>query len=329
LQFEDLTRHLETAKAICTTKQRFENLMNFLISSEKIKNPVVAIGNFDGMHWGHRQLIDHALALAKSFGKPAAILTFEPHPRNFFQPDKPFFRLTSPQQKAALARLFGLNGLITLSFNAELAALSAEAFMQKILIEQLGIRGAVVGYDFHFGKGRTGSPEALKAFGAQHGFETVILQPQARDGEIVSSSLIRQLLSEGNIAKANAMLGHIWRVTSDVRHGDKRGRLLGYPTANLHLDPAVTLKHGIYAVRAYVDGKTYQAVASFGRRPTFDDGAPRLEVHLFDINADLYGKSMDVEFVAFIRPEIKFDDVEPLIKQMKQDSRIAREMLAS
>jgi riboflavin kinase / FMN adenylyltransferase len=319
----------ETAKAIFKMKQRFENLINPQTMSEQMMHPVVAIGNFDGMHWGHRQLIDQAVKMASRTGKPSAILTFEPHPRSFFQANKPFFRLTPHEQKARLAENFGLNALITLTFNAELAGLSADAFMQDILVEKLGISGAIVGYDFHFGKGRTGSPEGLKAFGAKNGFETVILQPQEKDGEIVSSTLIRQLLSEGEITKANAMLGHVWSIAAEVRHGDKRGRLLGYPTANLHLDPAVTLKHGIYAVRASVDGKSYPAVASFGRRPTFDDGAPRLEVHLFNVNADLYGKIMGVDFVGYIRPELKFEGVEPLIKQMNEDSQIARKLLAT
>jgi riboflavin kinase / FMN adenylyltransferase len=320
---------VETAKAIFEMKPRFENLINPEIMPETLMHPVVAIGNFDGMHWGHRQLIDQAIAMASRTATPAAILTFEPHPRSFFQANKPFFRLTSPEQKARLAETFGLNGLITLSFNADLAALSAETFMRDILVGKLGISGAIVGYDFHFGKGRAGSPEALKAFGSNHGFETAILKPQEKDGEIVSSSLIRQLLSEGDVARANAMLGHIWGIAAEVRHGDKRGRLLGYPTANLHLDPAVTLKHGIYAVRASVDGVSYPAVASFGRRPTFDDGAPRLEVHLFDVSLNLYGKMMDVDFVGYIRSELKFNGVEPLIQQMNQDSLIARKLLAS
>jgi riboflavin kinase / FMN adenylyltransferase len=307
--------------------RRFENLIDPGSLPLEFQRPVLAIGNFDGMHWGHRQLINRTIAMATALKRPSGILTFEPHPRVLFQPDRPFFRLSQPEKKADLAKGFGLDGMISLTFNAALAAQTAESFMQDLLVDRLAISGAVIGYDFHFGKGRAGSPEILKNFGIKNGFETVIMQPQARDGAVVSSTLIRQMLSDGDIAGANAMLGHEWSLLSEVRHGDKRGRLLGYPTANLHLDAGITLKYGIYAVRALVDGKTHAAVASFGRRPTFDDGAPRLEVHLFDFKGDLYGKVMDVCFVGYIRPELKFDGVEPLIKQMDADSLQARAIL--
>jgi riboflavin kinase / FMN adenylyltransferase len=310
------------------TSQRFPTLIDPETLPDVLAHPVLAIGNFDGMHRGHRVLIDRATEMAKVRGRPAAILTFEPHPRSFFQPDRPFFQLITPDLKAELAKNFGLDGLITLSFNKALASLSAEEFVRDILVSRLGVSGLVVGYDFHFGKGRAGSPEMLQAMGRKNGFETVIVQPQAFSGEVVSSTLIRHYLALGDIAAANALLGHEWCVSADVRHGDKRGRELGYPTANLHLDASVTLKHGIYAVRATVDGKTYPAVASFGRRPTFDDGAPRLEVHVFDFSGDLYGKTLAVTFVGYIRPELKFDGMEPLIRQMDDDSRVARDMLS-
>jgi riboflavin kinase / FMN adenylyltransferase len=307
--------------------QAFVHLHDPATLPPALHRPVLAIGNFDGMHWGHHQLITKTVSLAHSLKRPAAILTFEPHPRTFFQPDKPFFRLTMPRSKAFLAQQAKLDGLVTLPFNAELAGLSAEAFVSDLLVKRLGVSGVVVGYDFHFGKGRAGSPEMLAAMGNALGFQCVIVPPQATHGEVVSSTLIRALLHEGDISRANAMLGHCWQVSAEVVHGDKRGRLLGYPTANLLLDKAVTLKHGIYAVKASVDGKTHDAVASFGRRPTFDDGAPRLEVHLFDFAGDVYGKTMDVAFVGYIRPELKFDGVEPLIKQMDKDSHVARALL--
>jgi riboflavin kinase / FMN adenylyltransferase len=296
---------------------------------EPLSRPVVAIGNFDGMHRGHRHVIDRAVTLAASLGKPAALLTFEPHPRAFFQPDKPFFQLTAPDQKARLAHAFGLQGMISLTFDAALAALTAEAFVEDLLVKRLGISGAVVGYDFHFGKGRAGSPDRLADLGQVHGFATAIVTPQSHDGAVVSSTLIRTLLAEGDIARANTMLGHPWTIAGEVMHGDKRGRELGYPTANMILAKGITLKHGIYAVRAEVNGTTHAGVASFGRRPTFDDGAPRLEVHLFDFTGDLYGKMMQVAFIGYIRPELKFDGAEPLIRQMGEDSRTARAMLAA
>jgi riboflavin kinase / FMN adenylyltransferase len=308
---------------------RFLHLRDPSSLPEPLSGPVIAIGNFDGMHWGHRRVIDRAAALAAALGKPAALLTFEPHPRTFFQPDKPFFQLTAPNQKARLAGAFGLQGMISLTFDAALATLTAEAFVADLLVRRLGITGAVVGYDFHFGKGRAGSPEMLASLGQTHGFATEIVTPQSQDGAVVSSTLIRTLLSEGDIARANALLGHAWTVEGEVMHGDKRGRELGYPTANLILAKGVTLKHGIYAVKAAVDGKTHDAVASFGRRPTFDDGAPRLEVHVFDFAGDLYGKTLEIAFIGYIRPELKFDGVQPLIRQMDEDSRTARRVLAA
>jgi riboflavin kinase / FMN adenylyltransferase len=293
-----------------------------------LQRPVLAVGNFDGVHLGHKELIIRAATLGQQRGVPAALLTFEPHPRAFFQPDKTLFRLTDPVLKARWATELGLAGMITLTFGHALAALTAEAFVTDILMGRLHTSGVVIGHDFHFGKGRQGTPDFLKAMGLAHGFDVLTVPPVTLDGEAVSSSAIRRLLSEGDIHGANRLLGREWTVCAQVAHGDKRGRLLGYPTANLILGQDVTLKHGIYAVRASVDGLIRNGVASFGRRPTFDDGAPRLEVHLFDFAGDLYGKIMDVTFAGYLRPELKFDGVEPLIRQMDADSRRARDMLA-
>jgi riboflavin kinase / FMN adenylyltransferase len=294
-----------------------------------LARPVLAIGNFDGMHLGHAALLDEALCIGKEIGRPAAILTFEPHPRAYFQPDKPMFRLTPPDLKAEAAATLGAKGMIALTFDAALAAVSAQDFVQALILGRFGASGIVVGHDFHFGKGRQGNPALLADMGHKAGIDVTIVQPLSLNGIVVSSSHIRNLLSEGDIAGANRYLGREWLVRAIVTHGDKRGRLLGYPTANLMLHKDVTLKHGIYAVRASVGGVTHAAVASFGRRPTFDDGAPKLEVHLFDFAGDLYGQSMDVAFVGYIRPELKFDGVEPLIRQMDEDSRTARKMLKS
>lgn len=295
---------------------------------EPLARPVLAVGNFDGMHLGHAALVSEAVRLGRRLGRPPAILTFEPHPRAHFQPDSPLFRLTPPDLKAEAAAGLGARGMVTLTFDAALAALPAEAFVEEWLVRRLACSGVVVGPDFRFGQGAQGDAALLRRLGEAGGFAVAVAPASAMDGQAISSSRIRRLLTDGDIAGANRLLGREWTVRAVVAHGDKRGRLLGYPTANLILDRGVALRHGIYAARATVDGETRAAVASFGRRPTFDDGAPRLEVHVFDFAGDLYGKVMDVAFADWIRPELKFDGMEPLIRRMDEDSRIAREMLA-
>ncbi len=308
-------------------KHPFVSLVDPASLPSELARPVLAIGNFDGMHLGHAELLRQSADLGARLGRPAAVLTFEPHPRAFFQPDRPLFRLTPPDLKAEAAARLGAAGMIAMTFDAKLAAVSAEDFATAWILGAFSASGIVIGPDFHFGKGRQGSPTMLADMGARAGIDVIVMPPLKRDEVVVSSSHIRSLLAGGDIATANRFLGREWLVRAIVAHGDKRGRLLGYPTANLILDGAVTLKHGIYAVRATVDGTTHDAVASFGRRPTFDDGAPRLEVHLFDFAGDLYGRTMDVAFAGYIRPELKFDGVEPLIRQMDEDSRIARKLL--
>ncbi len=293
-----------------------------------LARPVLAIGNFDGMHLGHAALVAEAQRLGETLGRPAAILTFEPHPRAFFAPGTPLFRLTPPALKAEAAERLGARGMITLGFDAALAGLAAEAFIDELIATRLGASGVVVGPNFRFGRQRRGDTALLQARAAALGIAASVVPPVTVDGETVSSSRIRALLAEGDVAGAARLLGRDWIVRAMVAHGDKRGRTLGYPTANLILDHGVALRHGIYAVRATIGGRTHAAVASFGRRPTFDDGAPRLEVHLFDFAGDLYGQQMDVAFAGWIRPELKFDGIEPLIRQMDEDSRQARAILA-
>jgi riboflavin kinase / FMN adenylyltransferase len=295
---------------------------------EPLARPVLAIGNLDGMHLGHAALLEEARRLGAALGRPVAALTFEPHPRLYFRPDRPLFRLTPPDLKAEAAARLGAKAMITLRFGAGLACLPAERFVEERLIARLDCAGIVVGPNFRFGKGAEGDVGTLQAMATSKGFAVSIVPPVAIDGAPVSSTRIRAALADGDVAGAARLLGREWLVRAKVAHGDKRGRLLGYPTANLILDPAIALRHGIYAVRATVDGRTHAGVASFGRRPTFDDGAPRLEVHLFDFTGDLYGKVMDVAFRGWIRPELKFDGVEPLIRQMDEDSRMARALLA-
>jgi riboflavin kinase/FMN adenylyltransferase len=293
-----------------------------------LRGAVVAIGNFDGVHRGHRAVIDAAMRHAHALGRPAAVLTLEPHPRSFFRPQEPLFRLSGERQKLRLLAATGADGAIVLTFDAALAALPAEDFVAKILVERFAISGAAVGFDFHFGKNRAGSPAFLKEEGLRHGFPVEIVPPLEDEGRPVSSGTVRAALQAGRVVEAAELLGYPWFVSGEVVHGQKRGRDLGFPTANLQLDPACGLKHGIYAVRVALEGRRYDGVASFGRRPTFDNGAPLLEVFLFDFVGDLYGRTLDVAFIGWLRAEEKFDSLAALIAQMQLDSQHARETLA-
>lgn len=297
-------------------------------AGHRLRGAVVAIGNFDGVHRAHRAVIATARERAAFLGRPAAALTFEPHPRSFFRPQEPLFRLTDARNKLRLLASTGLDGAIVLRFDAALAALSADEFVERILLQQLAVSGVTIGFDFHFGAKRAGSPDYLVAAGAQHGFAVDIVPRFEDDGRRISSGPIRAALAQGDVADAASMLGFPWFISGEVVHGDKRGRELGYPTANLRLDPTCALMHGIYAVRVDVGGRRHDGVASFGRRPMFDVGTVLLEVFLFDFNADLYDQMIDVAFIAWIRPEMKFDSIDELVRRMDEDSRIARAALA-
>jgi riboflavin kinase / FMN adenylyltransferase len=289
---------------------------------------VIAIGNFDGVHRGHRAVIEAALERAEGLGRPAAALTFEPHPRAVLRPGEPIFRLTDEQAKLRLLAASGLDGVLVMTFDAALVELSARQFVEGILRERLKFAGATIGFDFHFGKNRGGSPAFLAELGRRYGFPVDVMPPLEDEGRPVSSSVIRAALEAGRVVEAAELLGYPWFVTATVIPGDRRGRDLGYPTANMQLDPACGLKHGIYAVRVGLDGRVHDGVASFGRRPTFGGGAPLLEVYLFDFAGDLYGRALDVAFIGWIRAEMRFDSSAELIRHMDDDSRLARAVLA-
>jgi riboflavin kinase/FMN adenylyltransferase len=296
---------------------------------EIVKGSVVALGNFDGVHLGHRAVISAAVDMARKLKKPAFAVTFEPHPRHFFSPHTPQFWLTDETAKLRLLARTGLDAAVVMTFDAARAGTSAQDFINHDLIGRLGVSGISVGYDFHFGKGRGGSPSLLASEAPRLGIE-VHIQPHVDVlDRPVSSSAIRMALAEGQIADATAMLGAPWFITGEVIHGEKRGRDLGYPTANIRLDKNCGLRHGIYAVRVGRGTERFDGVASFGRRPTFDNGAPLLEIFLFDFKGDLYGQALDVAFISFIRDELKFDGIEPLIRQMDDDSTKARAALAA
>jgi len=292
-----------------------------------LRGTVVAVGNFDGVHRGHRAVIGAALTRAKALGRKAAALTFSPHPRMFLRPQDTLFQLSSERDRLRLLAATGLDGAVVMRFDAELAATSAADFIERILVGRFAIGGAAIGFDFHFGHKRTGSPAFLAEQGARLGFAVDIVPPLEDEGRPVSSGAVRTALAQGKVVEATELLGAPWFVSGEVIHGAKRGRDLGFPTANLRLDPACGLKHGIYAVRVSLGGKRYDGVANFGIRPTFDSGAPLLEVFLFDFDGDLYGRSLDVAFIGWIRHEQKFDSIAALKRQMAADSAQARDVL--
>ncbi|WMW55920.1 bifunctional riboflavin kinase/FAD synthetase [Agrobacterium pusense] len=298
---------------------------------EALRGGVVAIGNFDGVHRGHRAVLDRAVELAEARGVPALVLTFEPHPRSVFRPDTPVFRLTPAPLKARILEAIGFRSVIEYPFDREFSQRSAEEFVQSILIDWLHASAVVTGFDFHFGKGREGGPAFLMEAGKRHGFDVTLVDAFRDEGaDVVSSSRIRSLLCEGDVAGAAGLLGYRFTVESEVIGGQKLGRTLGYPTANMALAPETELKAGIYAVRfRRPDGSIRDGVASFGYRPTVtDNGAALLETFVFDFSGDLYGEVCSVSFFGHLRDELKFDGLDPLVAQIKRDEEEARAMLS-
>jgi riboflavin kinase / FMN adenylyltransferase len=292
---------------------------------------VVAIGNFDGVHRGHLAVIKRARTLAEELNSPCAVLTFEPHPADFFKGPNTIFRLTPRDAKARALEQLGIDGMIVITFDKALASLPAEAFIVEILVRRLSVRAVVAGYDFHFGAGRSGSPAVLKEAGKRHGFAVEIVERVPADtmdiNEAASSTAARAALEAGDVEDAARLLGHPFAIIGKVIHGQELGRTLGFPTANLLPDPSCRLRHGIYAVRVVVGTIIHGGVASYGRRPTFDNGQALLEAFLFDFSGDLYGETIEVLFIGWIRAEAKFDSAVALIAQMQRDETRAKEIL--
>lgn len=297
------------------------------VNGGPLAGAVVAIGNFDGVHRGHRAVIGAALKRARKLKRKTAALTFTPHPRTFLRPQEPLFQLSSERDKLRLLAASRLDGAVVMTFDAALASTSADEFIEKILVGSLAIGGAAIGFDFHFGKNRAGSPAFLAEQGARLGFAVDVVPPLEDEGRPVSSGAVRTALAAGRVVEAAELLGAPWFVSGEVIHGDKRGRELGFPTANLKLDPSCALKHGIYAVRVDIAGVRHDGVASFGRRPMFDNGVPLLEIFLFDFDDDLYGQTIDVAFIGWIRHEQKLESIEALKRQMNADAAQARDAL--
>jgi len=296
---------------------------------EEARGAVLAIGNFDGVHRGHQALLATAVATGRELGVPAGALVFEPHPREFFHPEEPHFHLTPLAQKLKLFEHAGLDLAVVITFDADFAGLTADEFVKRVLVDGLGARQIVIGHDFFFGKGRGGTPETMRATADSLGFGLTIIPPVAEDGEVFSSSAIRLRLAQGDVKGAAHLLGRTWRVEGVVVGGAKRGTGLGFPTANIPLPRGTALGHGIYAARVIFNGERHDAAAYLGTRPTYDNGMPVLEVFLFDFDGDLYGKTIEVEFVDFIRADRKFDSSEALIAQIGRDVAQARTILAA
>jgi riboflavin kinase/FMN adenylyltransferase len=296
---------------------------------EHLRGGIVALGNFDGFHAGHQAVVGRAVAIARQQERPVLVATFDPHPVRFFRPDTPPFRLTTLDQRQRLFGAAGADAMIVFGFDAGLASLAAEQFVTERLVALIGAAGVVTGEDFTFGKNRGGNVEVLRKLGQEHGLSVHAVAPVAAAGEPVSSSRIREALQAGDCETAAALLTRPFAIEGVVEHGDKRGRELGYPTANLSLGNYLRPRFGIYAVRGRLpDGRVLNGAANLGVRPTFDPPKELLEPYFFDFAGDLYGQTIEVELISFIRPEQRFESMEALVRQMEADCAEARERLA-
>ena len=294
-----------------------------------LRGGIVALGNFDGFHLGHQAVVGQAVALARAAGLPALVATFDPHPVRWFRPDAPPFRLTTLDQRAALFAAAGADATVILPFDAAMAATGADAFVARWIIEALGAGGVVTGDDFGYGHRRSGDTATLAAAGAAKGFATHVVRHVDDDGQPVSSSRVRNALAAGDCATATRLLTRPFAIAGIVQHGDKNGRRLGYPTANLDMGDYQRPAYGIYAVTGRLsDGRMLKGAANVGVRPSFDPPKELLEPHFLDFDGDLYGQPVEVAFHHFLRPEARFDDMDALMAQMARDCDRARSLLA-
>jgi riboflavin kinase/FMN adenylyltransferase len=294
-----------------------------------LRGSILALGNFDGFHLGHQAVVNRAIQRGFHERRRVIVATFDPHPVRFFKPDLPHFYLTTLDQRERLFAHAGADAMLVFRFDAELASTAAEDFIGGILAEQLGVAGVVTGSDFTFGRGRGGNIELLRELGREHEITAETVPPVMLEGAPVSSSRIRQALAAGNPATATHLLTRPFAIEGIVEHGDARGRTLGYPTANVRLGQYQRPQYGIYAVRIRIEGdeQDHPGVASFGIRPMFEPPEELLEAHLFDFDGDLYGRRIEVDLMAYLRPEAKFDGVDSLIEQIRADELEARRLL--
>lgn len=288
-----------------------------------LRGGVIAIGNFDGCHRGHQQVFAAAREMARQKGVPALVLTFEPHPRDVFAPQPFLFRLTYADAKARLVEALGFDAVAFLEFSRDLASVEAADFVSRFLIDALEVSGVVVGADFHFGKGRAGTPEFLLAQGEEKGFSVKICDMLDEGEEPVSSSRVRDALAAGDVSAANALLGYHYFFSGTVIEGDKRGRELGYPTANMSVPETFGLAQGVYAVKVRLDGEVFDGVAAYGK-PMFDNTKPPFETFIFDFDRDIYGQTLEVALISHVRGQMTFADLDALIAEMGRDTRAAR-----
>jgi len=293
-----------------------------------LKGGLVAIGNFDGFHRGHQQVFATLKARARALGRPAVVLTFEPHPRDVFAPAPFMFRLTDGEAKARLAEALGLDGIVVLPFDRPFSQIEAEDFVSRFLVDGLAARGVVIGADFHFGRGRRGTPDFLRQALAEKDCMVEVLDLVGEGGEAISSSRIRAALGAGELDTANALLGYHWFIEGEVVSGDRRGRELGFPTANIAEPVGFGLALGVYAVRGIVEGLLLDGVASYGK-PMFADQRPPFETHFFDFAGDIYGKRVSVALIGHIRGQKIFSGLDALIDAIAEDSLTARGVLAA
>jgi riboflavin kinase/FMN adenylyltransferase len=297
---------------------------------DPLRGAIVALGNFDGFHLGHQAVAGEAIAWARSEGRPSIVATFDPHPVRYFRPDTPPFRLTTLEQRQELFLAAGATAMLVFHFDAELAGTSAEDFVRLLLHERIGAAGVVTGEDFTFGKARGGNRAVLETLGAECGIKARAVPPVLDDGAPVSSSRIREALQAGDCDTATRLLTRPFAIRGIVQHGDKVGRTIGYPTANLPLESYLRPRYGIYAVtgRVLATGQELKGAASVGIRPMFDPPRELLEPYFFDFSGDLYGQEIEVGFRRFLRPEAKFDSLDALTEQMAKDCDAARAILA-
>ncbi|OAO01629.1 riboflavin biosynthesis protein RibF [Sphingomonadales bacterium EhC05] len=294
----------------------------------ELRGAIIALGNFDGFHFGHQTVAGKALSWAHQEGRPAIIATFDPHPVRFFKPDVPPFRLTTLDQRQRLFGDAGASAMLVFEFDAELATTSAEDFITRLLIDRFGAKGVVTGADFTFGKGAKGDIDLLQNFGADAGLSAESVGAIADSDNIISSSRIRDALKDGRCEEANRLLTRPFTIQGEVIHGDKNGRKLGYPTANIDMGDYLRPKYGIYAVKGRLsDGRVLHGAANLGIRPTFDPPKELLEPYFFDFAEDLYGQMIEVELHHFLRGEQKFDDFDALKVQMERDCEKAKDLL--
>ena len=292
-----------------------------------VKQLHLAIGNFDGVHLGHKQIIKKLVNESHDNGKASGILSFKPHPRQYFSKDLNRYQIIGDEKKQQILSNLDIDNLFLLNFDESIANLSPSDFIIKIIVQKLQVRKLIVGYDFRFGKDRKGDIFLLKDHASIHGFDLVVIDPikEKSTNQVYSSSFIRDSIKEGSVEEANKMLGYFWTMEGEVVHGDKKAREMNFPTANILPHQQIYPLKGVYAIRTSINQKNFNGIANFGERPTVNGKKVLLEVNIFDFNKNIYGKYLTVEFLTFIRGEKKFDSFSLLAKQIKKDIQIAKD----